>query len=191
MSALTCHRRRQCRCAGFAALALGLSLSTQAVGGDARSRYSSLAAKACVFTPVAEADAGRGSSSLCPGVAGYRVRVEEGDTRVWIAVVAPDGQATQLDFPGVIGSGFSSLGDTAEWRFPAAGARAPQALIVRLNISENPERADVATSYLVIARLGPGKPCITAKVAPGKAQNEAARKAADAAPTAPCLRPNA
>ena len=101
-------------------------------------------------------------------VGGEDVRVEEGDTRVWIAVVAPDGQATQLDFPGVIGSGFSSLGDTAEWRFPAAGARAPQALIVRLNISENPERADVATSYLVIARLGPGKPCVTAKVAPGR-----------------------
>lgn len=171
---------------------MGLLLSLQATAGDAaRSRYSSLAEKDCATAPVAEEEEGRGSSSLCPGLAGYRLRLEEGDTRISIDVVAPTGQATPLDFPGVVGSGFSSLGDIAEWRFPAAGSRTPQALIVRLNISENPERTEVVTSYLVVGRLGPGKPCVTAKIAPGKGQNEAARKAADAAPAAPCLRPKA
>lgn len=168
---------------------MGLLLSLQATAGDAaRSRYSSLAVEDCATAPVAEEEEGRGSSSLCPGLGGYRLRLEEGDTRISIDVVAPTGQTTPLDFPGVVGGGFSSLGDVAEWRFPAVGSRTPQALIVRLNISENPERAEVTTSYLVVSRLGPGKPCVTARIAPGKGQNEAARKAADASLASSCLR---
>lgn len=179
------------RCAAALLAVLGLACSIQAVAGEAASsRYSSLSEKDCTSAPIARDEEGQGGSSICPGVDGYRLQVDDDGARISIDVKTPAGKLLPLDFPGAVGSGFSSLGDTAEWRYPAAGGRVPRALIVRLNLSENPERSEVVTSYLVVSKLAADSACVIARIAPGEAQNEAARKAADAAPASPCLRPN-
>ncbi|MBW8809925.1 MAG: hypothetical protein JF591_14090 [Lysobacter sp.] len=171
-------------------MTVALTLSIPAVASDAASsRYSSLVEKDCVADPAAKEDDGQGGSSVCPGVDGYRLRVVDGDARMSIEVLTPAGKTLPLDFWSMVTSGFSSVGDIAEWRYPASGGRVPQALIVRLNVSENPERPGITASYLVVSRLGVDAACVTAKIAPGKAQNEAARKAADVAAASPCLPP--
>jgi hypothetical protein len=188
MSGLTRSPRGR-RFAAAALTALALSSSIQAAAGETgSSRYSSLIEKDCTAAPVPKDEEGQGGSSVCPGVDGYRLQVLDGDARMSIDVVTPAGKILPLEFWSTVGSGFSSLGNSAEWRYPASGGRVPKALIVRLNISENPERSELTTSYLVVSKLGADSACVIAKVAPGKGQNEAARKAADIAPAAPCLR---
>lgn len=182
---------RSPRCKRYAAIGLimlGLVLSFLARAGEpASSRYSSLLEKDCVADQVPKEDEGQGGSSVCPGVDGYRLRVVDGDVRMSIEVLTPTGKVLPLDFWSTVASGFSSVGDSAEWRYLALGARVPQALIVRLNVSENPERPGITASYLVVSKLGADSACVIAKIAPGKTQNEAARKAADAAAASPCL----
>lgn len=167
-----------------------LALSLQAAAGEAASsRYSSLIEKDCVADPAPKEEDGHGGSSVCPGVDGYRLRVVDGDARMSIEVLTPAGKTLPLDFWSTVTSGFSSVGDMAEWRYPASGGRVPHALIVRLSASEDPERPGITASYLVVGKLGADSACVTAKIGPGKNQNEAARKAADAAAASPCLPP--
>lgn len=167
-----------------------LALSLQAAAGEAgSSRYSSLVEKDCVADPAPKEEDGHGGSSICPGVDGYRLRVVDGDARMSIEVLTPAGKTLPLDFWSTVTSGFSSVGDIAEWRYPASGGRVPHALIVRLNASEDPERPGITASYLVVGKLGADSACVIAKIGSGKNQNEAARKAADAAAGSPCLPP--
>lgn len=65
----------------------------------------------------------------------------------------------------------------------------PKALIVRVNASENPEKPNVKTSYLAVAKITPQEICVTDKVAPGPKMNEEARMAADSAAARPCRKP--
>lgn len=124
----------------------------------------------------------------CPGVAGYQLEVAEGDLRMNITVVAPSGKKSDLNYWGVITSGFSSLGDKAEWRVQKInGKTTPIALIVRVNASENPETPEKTTSYLAVAKITPAKTCVTDKIGPSATANEEARRAADSAANKPCL----
>jgi hypothetical protein len=132
-----------------------------------------------------EVDEESGSSSQrCPGTAGYALKVMEGDVRMSIDVVAPDGKAHELNYWSVITSGFSSLGPRAEWRM--RGGR-PIALIVRVNASENPEDSSQLTSYLAVAKITPREICVTDRIAPAPNANESARTAADSSAGRPCL----
>ena len=118
------------------------------------------------------------SEVLCMGPAGWQLRIADADARQTLSVVAPDGAETKLDLSRTSGGAFSSFGKTAEWRGPAAEPFAPDSLIVRFNVAEQPHPAP-EVAYLLTIRLRP-TPCLVEKVAPGAGQNAAARAAADA-----------
>ncbi len=128
------------------------------------------------------------SISACRGVGGYNLQLEYDDARESITVYGPDRQKHPLNLWQVVSSGFSSVGQKAEWRVTAKGGRqVPHALIVRFNASENPEDSTKVTSYLVVAKLTPDSICVTDKIGPSATANEEARKAADASANKPCL----
>lgn len=151
--------------------------------GAINSVYTSLAEKDCRVIEVDEEGSG-GSISRCPGVAGYALKVLEGDLRQSINVITPDGKEHELNYWSVITGGFSTLGPRAEWRMRG---EKPIALIVRVNASEDPEDATRITSYLAVARISPGPMCVTDRIAPSADANVAARAAADRSGGKPCV----
>lgn len=160
--------------------------------GEAMRLADSMGAILSVYTPLDEAqcrvtemDEESGSStSRCPGTAGYALNLHDGDARVSVDVVTPDGRAHELNYWSVITSGFSSPGPRAEWRMQ--GGR-PIALIVRVNASEDPEDSSRITSYLAVAKITAREICVTDRIAPSADANEAARRAADRSASRPCL----
>ncbi len=123
----------------------------------------------------------------CPGVAGYKLLLEEGDIRQNITVVTPRGQKHSLDLWNVVGSSFSFVGKKAEWRVQRRGGKiTPVALIVRYNLS-NVEDSSKGTSYLTVSKITAKEICVTHKIAPSANANEEARQAADNAANQPCL----
>lgn len=158
-----------------------------AAAQTAESVYSDLDRGRCK-TVESEAE-GYSWAKECGGVAGFKLRHLMGDERESITVVKPDGSQHPLDFWTYVTPAFSSIGPRAEWRVRRRGARAePFALIVRLNANEDPVQYQKRTSYLVVARLAPGKVCVTDRIAPGPRANELARRSADASADKPCLR---
>jgi hypothetical protein len=147
-----------------------------------------------VYTPLSKcktvATGQDSSTQLCPGVGGYKLRLEYSDVRESITVVSPNGKQHQLDFWSVISSAFSNVGQKAEWRVASRkGKLVPLALIVRFNASENSVDSSKETSYLAVAKITPQKICVTDKIAPSVTANEEARRAADASADKPCLEP--
>lgn len=153
-------------------------LSTPAVP-EATGRYTSL--EGCELLEL-QRDEGGYSVHRCPGEAGYWLKRTEADGRQDLALAARDGREHGLNLPGMVGGGFSTLGPRVEWRGP--GGR-PSAMIVRYAVVEDPAAPERPTSYLAVARLGPGAPCVIGKVPPGPGQNAAARRLAEAG--GPCL----
>lgn len=165
-----------------ALLMAGCASPLLAYAPPAESVYTDLAPALCK-TVETEEETG-GSVQKCPGVGGYELLVEDDDARQSVTVVGPDGKKHPLNYWQVITSGFSSLGERAEWRVEKKGGRvSPYALIVRVNASENPEKPDQKTSYLAVAKITGGGVCVTDKVK----TNEEARRAADASAGKPCL----
>ncbi|MXO59758.1 hypothetical protein GRI89_09425 [Altererythrobacter salegens] len=113
----------------------------------------------------------------CDGPAGYSLRVNDSDERIELSIIDPDGSESPLGLTRIGGGGFSSIGDTAEWRGPVGDPFGPDALIVRYDVAEQPYPGP-ETSYLLAIRLGP-QPCVVSKIAPGPAQNAIARRRAD------------
>jgi hypothetical protein len=161
-----------------AVFALALTVSADSI----TSVYSSLSKCKLVTT-------GHDSSTrACVGVAGYNLRLEYGDARESITVISPNGRKHPLNFGEVISSGFSSVGEKAEWRVTHKnGKLVPIALIVRFNASTDPSDSSKVTSYLAVAKITPQKICVTDKIAPSATVNEDARRAADASADKPCL----
>lgn len=127
----------------------------------------------------------------CPGVAGYKLEVTEGDLRQTINVIAPSGGKYELDFQRNVSQAFSYLGKKAEWRVKKVGDKiTPIALIVRFNASEDPEDSEKVTSYLVVTKFEGEFVCITDVVKPIKNANEKARELADASAGKSCLKGN-
>jgi hypothetical protein len=126
-------------------------------------------------------DEGGWSVQRCPGLAGYRLRLTEGDLRQNIVVELPRGGERSLDLAEATGSGgFSSIGASVEWRGKGAGrAFRPDALILRYAVVENQDRPEQPTSYLLTVSLANRRPCVTAKVSPGPGQNDRARAVVD------------
>ena len=149
--------------------------------GAIRSVYTSLGESECRV--VRRDEETGGTTSRCPGAAGYALMVHDDDARMSIDVVAPGGRTHRLRYWAVITSAFSSLGPRAEWRMRDGK---PIALIVRVNAFENPEVPDRATSYLAVAKITPGETCVTDRIPPGADANEAARRAADSSATRRC-----
>jgi hypothetical protein len=161
---------------------MGCALPLFANAPAAESVYTTIAAAGCKTIETHEE--GASSVQKCAGVGGYSLLVEDDDSRQSVTVVSPDGKKHPLNYWQVITTGFSSLGEKAEWRVEKKGARVrPYALIVRVNASENPEKPEQTTSYLAVAKITPGAVCVTDKVK----TNEEARQAADASAAKPCL----
>ncbi|WP_420130033.1 hypothetical protein [Longimicrobium sp.] len=150
--------------------------------GAISSVYTSLSEEDCRMTSMDEESGS--SSSRCPGTAGYALNAHDGDARISIDVVAPDGKVHELNYWGVITHNFSSPGPRAEWRM--RGGR-PIALIVRVNASEDPVDSSRLTSYLAVAKITPRQACVTDRIAPSPTANEQARAAADRSAGRPCL----
>ncbi|HWS52665.1 MAG TPA: hypothetical protein VN228_00950 [Pyrinomonadaceae bacterium] len=169
-------------------LLLLLAGASPAAAQNAESLYTDLDPAKC--KTVEFEHEGYSWTKECRGVAGYKLRHLQGDERESITVVAPGGAEHPLEFWSTVTPAFSSVGPRAEWRVRRRGDRVePFALIVRLNANENPVEYQKVTSYLVVARLAPGKVCVTDRVAPGPRANELARQSADASAAKPCLRP--
>ena len=163
---------------------LASAVTVFAYAPPADSVYTDIAPARCKTVEINEEGAGS-SVQKCAGVAGYELLVEENDLRQSVTVVSPDGKRHPLNYWQVITPAFSSLGEKAEWRVEKKGGQVkPYALIVRVNASENPENPDQKTSYLAVAKITDAEVCVTDKVK----TNEAAREAADASATKPCLK---
>lgn len=167
------------------AAAFALSLTVMAAP-PITSVYTSLSG--CKMVKTGKGQGEEWSVMACRGIAGYSLQLEYGDARESITVFSPDRKKHQLDLWSIISSGFSSVGQKAEWRVTTRnGKQVPVALILRFNASENPEDSTKVTSYLVVAKITPQKICAVEKIAPGATQNEEARRAADKSADKPCL----
>ena len=151
------------------------------LSAQTRSVYTSLGEKNCK-TLKSNPDEGGSYLGECRGTAGYKLQLLEGDLRQSLNLLGPGGDKTELNLWNISG-GFSSLGENAEWRLKG---KKPIALIVRFNVSENPENSSMITSYLVVIKLVKGSACITDAVKPTRSHNADARRAADASAGKPC-----
>lgn len=148
------------------------------------SLYTSLSERDCKLISVEEE--GANSAQLCPGANGFSVLILDSDSRQSVTLVSADGRKYPLRFWDVITHSFSSLGPKAEWRVRGAPGH-PIALIVRVNANEDPYTATV-TSYLAVAKITPSEVCVVARIHPSADANTKARRAADEATYAPCLK---
>ena len=174
-------------CRLFAVLS-ALSLSGAFAVAQAQppqSVYTSVDAKKCRTITSSDAEAGD-YLALCAGTGGYSLLLAEGDLRQNVTVVTPLKKEHSLDLWTVVSSAFSSVGNTVEWRMVR---RKPVALILRYNASEDPEKADKKTSYLVVTKITANEICVTDKVRPGPQANDEARHLADEAASKSCLKP--
>jgi hypothetical protein len=155
-------------------------LSLSALAQANKSVYTNLDGKTC---KTLESDSsGAGSyRGRCPGVAGYKLDMLEGDIRQTINVIAPNKKTFELNFWGYFGS-FSSVGQKAEWRMKG---KTPVALIIRYNVAGT-EDSSKNTSYLMVSKITKNEICVTDVVNPSKTQNAEAQKLADAAAAKPC-----
>jgi hypothetical protein len=165
---------------------LALVLMWQSVPGALQSVYTSLGGRDC--KTISTHEEGAQSTQRCAGVGGYGLLVEDFDSRMSVTVVAPGGKQHDLKYGQVITTGFSGVGEKAEWRVKRQGKRVvPVALIVRLNAIEDGAHPEKTTSYLTVAKITPGQVCVTDKITPSANANEEARRAADTAASRPCI----
>ncbi len=153
-----------------------LLISTVAFAQN-KSTYTSLAAK-CKATKQSSDD---GYVGICEGVGGFKLEVSEGDLRQNIQVISPTKKKFDLGLWSIY-SGFSSVGEKAEWRVKGT---VPTALIVRFNVSDAEDSSKI-TSYLMVAKVSKTSACVVDVVMPGKTQNAEAQKIADKALTMAC-----
>lgn len=146
--------------------------------------YTDIASDKCKTIKIDEETAY--SEQICPGVAGYKLKVIDFDARVTVNVIDPKGTEYELKMPEKISYGFSNIGQKAEWRVKKQGSQ-PLALIIRFNANENPEDYNKSTSFLTVAKITNNSICIVDKVRPGKDQNLQARKIADISQSKGCL----
>jgi hypothetical protein len=163
-------------------LAIGLILifSIAGVAQKNTSVYTSTRAESC-RTIESNPDEGGTYEGECRGVAGYKVRVMEGDLRQALDVITPGKKRFELIKWGLFG-GFSLIGDKIEWRMKRGMA---VALIARYSVAdgENPSKSK---SYLIVSKIGAKSSCVTDIVDPMAKQNEKARELADTAAGRPC-----
>lgn len=124
----------------------------------------------------------------CPDFGEYGVLALEGDLRQSITLLR-DGVEHPLEFWRTVTPHWSSLGKLAEWRHHKGDKRKVFAMIVRLNVSENPDTPEKMTSYLVVTKITETGICVVGRIAPQKdgSQNLQAREMADFSAALPCI----
>ena len=118
---------------------------------------------------------------ICPGTAGYKIELIEGDLRQTLNIILPNKKKQELNLTSFYSS-FSAVGEKLEWRLKKG---VPVAIIARYNVAD-PEGVKKGISYLMVAKISKAESCVTDVVPPGAKQNEDARKLADAAISKPC-----
>ncbi|HHS93472.1 MAG TPA: hypothetical protein ENK82_08990 [Campylobacterales bacterium] len=146
------------------------------------SSYTSIDQKDCV---TLDSD-NMGSIQECEPFGEIGVKVIEGDIRQSI-VLTRDMDEYNLDFTGVVSSLFSSLGLKIEWRHELGKPENVKGMIVRFEASDDYEKPDNTSSYLVVSKISKDEMCVVAIVAPQKNQNELARKVLESTKALPCL----
>jgi hypothetical protein len=122
----------------------------------------------------------------CPGVGGYKLIFYESEHHQTLGLVAPDGKEFDLNL--VISAAPSYLGQKAEWRVRKQGKnKIPSALIVRMNVLDDPDDREKAKSFLLVIKITNDATCVTDKIEPSvRNQNTKARQLADVAAEKPC-----
>ena len=172
-------------CFVIASLAVFIGYKSNQIEVSASSRkiesiYTDLTTEKCKTIEQTD-DEGGSYRGECAGIGGYKLEVLEGDLRQSINVIAPNRKKYELNLWTTVSGGFSSLGEKAEWRVTRSGKKiTPTALIVRYNVSENPEKPEQTTSYLVVVKILKTAACVTDVVKPTvKNQNVKAQQLAD------------
>lgn len=148
-----------------------------------KSVYTDLSDSKCKTLESTD-DEGGSYRGECPGTAGYKLELLEGDLRQSVNIIEPSKRKRELRFWELFG-GFSSVGPKAEWRVKN---KKPIAVIIRLNVSEDPENSAKTTSYLIVAKITETEACVTDTLKPTRSQNAEARRAADRSADRPCRR---
>lgn len=164
----------------LSAAILALIVSGTVIAQKATSIYTSTRAESC-RTIESNPDEGGSYEGECRGVAGYKLRLMEGDLRQALDVITPGKKRFELIKWGMFG-GFSVIGDKVEWRMKRGS---PVALIARYSVAD-PEDYRKSKSYLIVSKIGAKSSCVTDIVDPMAKQNEKARELADAAADRPC-----
>lgn len=139
------------------------------------SEYSSLSNCRVITSKPEEAGY---SSSDCPGLAGYTLRLVNADARQNLFVQTPSGSEHSLRLSEAAGSGFSRIGERVEWRGTMEGPDfRPDAMLLRYYVVEREGAGE--TAYLLPVKLAGGTPCVADRFAPGPDQSREARRAAD------------
>lgn len=152
-----------------------------AINGQNKSVYTDLDDTKCKTLELND-DEGGLYTGECKGIGGYKLHVIEGDLRQTITVIDPQAKKLELRLWEYFG-GFSAVGPKAEWRMKG---KKPFALIVRFNVSEDPEDSTRLTSYLIVAKITQDFACVTDIIKPSRTQNAEARKAADTSADRAC-----
>ncbi|CAA6814911.1 MAG: Unknown protein [uncultured Sulfurovum sp.] len=147
------------------------------------STYTSIDQKDCV---TLDSD-NMGSLQECESFTSIGVKVIEGDIRQSI-ILTRNQQEYDLDFFTTVSPAFSSLGLKAEWRHELGKPTNLKGMIVRLEVSDDPENLDKTSSYLVVSKITRHEICVIAKVAPQINQNIMAREILDINLAMPCLK---
>jgi hypothetical protein len=158
-----------------------VSLCGTVASGQFTSLYTNLNDTKCKTLEIDE-EGGGSYRGDCGGVAGYKLHVIEDDLRQTIDIISPDGKTHELQFWNFFG-GFSTVGSRAEWRI---NTKKPIALIVRLDVSEDPEDSSTRTSYLIVSKITEDKICVIDILRPSTTQNIDARHLADRSHALPC-----
>jgi len=164
---------------------IGMIGTTPLFAGNAiTSQYTSLEEKDCQTLQTDEDTGGElWFVEECPGVGGYRVRVQYDDARASIILVTSKGKQQPLDFERTITHALSHLGKKLEWRLEKGIT--PVAMIVRVYYREEPEAPQI--SVLAVIKVSSQQSCIVAKIPAGSHANQKARAIADTAADRPCL----
>jgi len=150
--------------------------------GNFDSSYTSVKEKDCTTLETHEA----GSVQSCPKFGDIKVKVIEGDLRQTITLNRK-GTDYPLNFLETVSANWSELGPKIEWRYKTGKSGNPVGIIVRLNVSENPEKPQKKTSYLVVSKITTDNICVVGKVSPQSNQNQKARTMAEQSADMSCL----
>jgi hypothetical protein len=186
------RRLRRCRWiadhgAGFivlavvaAGLAAGCSSSGKLAGKPAPANPPesgvTISARTTVETPlrgsackreIDHADPNETPFEVCPGPSGYALvvrRVEAG--RASVDVLDPDRRRFPLELEATVTRHMLSLDGPAHWRVLSFDGRSrPIALILRVNVHEDPDPARFTRALLALAKISDGAACVV-KVSP-------------------------
>jgi hypothetical protein len=125
----------------------------------------------------------------CTGVAGYKFLLQWDDDALTITMVDPIGRKFDVGLSELFTNvkPYADLRAKAEWRVKREhGTAVPVALIVRVDPMNDMSTHD--RPFLAVAKITKQEICMTDKIPPGADENAEARRAADLAPTRPCLK---